>query len=157
MILEKSLNTIFELHSALEHNLFKTFTKRYPLPDKLKSRHMHSIVILHFRERASMSEMSNILNIEKGSFTTVADKLITTGYVINERSVKDKRVYELSLTAKGTDLAEQFVKDHRQYISDLFGKLDEKQLLAFSEALEIVTDTIASLGDCKFKRHLDKK
>lgn len=157
MILEKSLNTIFELHSALEHNLFKSFTKNYPLPDKLKSRHMHSIVILHFRERASMSDMSSILNIEKGSFTTVADKLITTGYVINERSAKDKRVYELSLTDKGTALAEKFVKDHRHYIADLFSTLNENQLSAFSGALEIVTDTIASLGDCKFKRHMDEQ
>ena len=157
MVFEKSLNTIFELHSALEHNIFKHFIKNYPLPDKLNHRHMRAIVILHFKETASMSEMSNVLGIEKGSFTTVAEKLIKTGYIFNQRNEKDRRVYELRLTEKGSQLAETFVKDHRAYITDLFSKLSEEEMIAFSKALDIVTDTIISLGGHKKRKCIQEQ
>jgi DNA-binding MarR family transcriptional regulator len=147
MILEKSLNSVFMLHSAMEHQLFKAFMKKYEVPDGLNHTHVKTIMVLNFMEKAPMSRISHHVNLEKGSFTTVADKLIKLGYMMNERSEKDRRVYELSLLPKGKALAEDLMQKHREYIATLFAKLDEDQLKAFSEAVELVTDTIVAVGE----------
>ncbi|MBN2899041.1 MAG: winged helix DNA-binding protein [Clostridia bacterium] len=151
MLMEKSVNTIFELHSAMEHNLFKAFFKRYEMPEGLKHRHIRAMIALYFNKKMIMSEVSSVLNIEKGSFTTVADKLIDMGYVVTERSTKDRRVYELSLTEKGTALTQDFLAAHRAYISQLFDQLEETRMATFSEALEVVTSVLMDVGDEKFK------
>jgi MarR family 2-MHQ and catechol resistance regulon transcriptional repressor len=147
MLIEKSLNNIFELHATMDHKIFKDFIKAYPMPDKLNHRHMRAIINLYFVEKASMTEISQRLSIEKGSFTPVADKLIKLGYIINERSQKDRRVYEMSLTPKGKELAKDFVETHNDYITDLFSKLSQEELKAFSDALELVTVTLKKISN----------
>jgi len=146
MLMEKNLNALFEMHAVVEYNLFKNFFKQTKLPEGLKHRHMRAIVNLHFKGKTTMSEMSQLLNIEKGSFTTVADKIIKLGYAKNERSEKDRRVYELTLTEAGESLAKRFIQEHRDFLEVQFDKLDEKKMAKLSEALDVVNNILKEVS-----------
>lgn len=107
---------VIELRAKLEHLFFKDFIREYEKPDGINTTHVMAMMILAHRTQLPMNELSYKLNLEKGSFTTVAARLCKEGYVKKERNLEDKRVYELSLTESGIDFTEQFKKEHHAYI-----------------------------------------
>lgn len=150
----QNVRMIFMLKSALEHTLFKPFIRNYKLPEGINTTHIMTIMTLNFLKSAPMSTLSTRLNMEKGSFTTVANKLIKNDYIISTRSEKDKRIYDLSLTEKGKALAEDFGSKHRNYMIGLMDKLDEEKKNEFLSAMDIVTQTIVSFGDDDEMKHI---
>ena len=79
-------------------------------PDGLNDTHIRTLVFIDFNEGAAMTEISRRLELEKGSFTPVAKKLMAMGYVQAEKTKEDKRKVLLRLTPQGQALAAQ-VKD----------------------------------------------
>lgn len=142
----KNVRMIFMLKSAIQHTMFSSFIKNYDFPEGIKTTHVMTIMNIKFLKSASMSTLSHRLNLEKGSFTTVANKLIKKGYITSTRSESDKRVYELSLTEKGKALAKDFGSKHRNYMAELMDELDEEKKEKFFEAMDIVTQTIVSFS-----------
>ena len=141
------IRMIFLLKRAIEHTMFRKFLRSYDLPKGLNKTHIMTLMNLNFLKSASMSFLAHRLNMEKGSFTTVANKLIKLGYVVSTRSEKDKRIYELSLTDKGRELAEDFGSKHRNYMSELVDQLGKEKKKEFFQAMDLVTSTIVSMSD----------
>lgn len=52
-------------------------------------------------------ELSKLLGIDTGLMTRMLDKLETKGLLVRSRDAQDRRVVNLSLTAKGLETAEQ--------------------------------------------------
>lgn len=143
---KQDIRMIFMMKSAIEHTMFKAFIRNYNFPEGLNPTHLFTIMNLNFLKSSSMSFLSHRLNMEKGSFTTVANKLIKLGYVKSDRSEKDKRIYELSLTDKGRELAEDFGGKHRRYITGLMDELDDQKRKEFFKAMDTVTKTLVSIS-----------
>ena len=143
---------ILYMRAQLEHLFFKGFVRQYELPKGIKPTHAITMVILFFHPNESMSKLSNNINMEKGSITTVVDKLTKLGYVKSERSQKDRRVYNLNLTEKGYEFAEQFTSNHEAYIGSLIDKLDGDKKDDFFEAIETISNALEQLGS-NLNRH----
>ncbi len=136
--LYKSVEGIFNLKHLVEHVFFRSFTCHYEHPQHLFHTHILTLVILSSHKNLTMSEVSRCLNLEKGSFTPVARKLIKLGYIQKIQDKKDKRIYNLELTKLGQEEAMKFKEHHLSYINQLVGQFSDAQRQEYFEAIDKV-------------------
>jgi DNA-binding MarR family transcriptional regulator len=142
-----ALELVTGLRGKLDYVFFKSFMKTYSLPEGMNHAHIGTLMFLSFIGVAPMSKLSRRVNLEKGSFTPVANKLIEMKLIQKKRNESDRRVYELSLTDEGIILAEDVKKEHMLYIEDKLKSLDKDQIEEFFTAIKLVTTTIEKLDD----------
>jgi DNA-binding MarR family transcriptional regulator len=144
---------ILNLRWSIEHNMFKMFVKSYDMPKGIKQTHAIAMMITRHRDKISMSELSNALNLEKGSFTTVADKLLKLGYVESHRGEDDRRKYYLKLTEKGLEFTEKFGSSHMDYVENIFSGLNndrrEELISSLNKVEEIFKEVGIAMMGCK--------
>jgi len=132
---DKTLKGIFELKSHLEKVFFRHFENTLSLPVKLNHTHFKTLIILSFEGESPMSDISHHLNLEKGSFTTVANTLIKLGYIEKKQSLIDRRVYNIKLTTSGERFAKTFKEDHHAFVNNCLEQLTVEEQNAYLEAL----------------------
>lgn len=113
-LIDKDFFRILELNYIIEDVFFKGF-QELDLPYKFSSSQIKTLINLDTDEDMTMSEVSKRLNIEKGSFTPVANKLIDIGCIEKKKSLEDKRISYLVLTDKG-----------KEYVKILWDKVSSK-------------------------------
>ncbi len=146
MEMDETLKTVFELRHTLEHVIFKDFNAIYDFKDGMNHTHMISLMTLLISGPLTMTSLSKKLNIEKGSFTPVANKLIKLGYIKKERNDNDKRVYQLSLTPKGNELAKEYGNSHIKYMNDLLSKLNDDKKEQFFDSVRLLNEILLMLS-----------
>jgi MarR family transcriptional regulator, organic hydroperoxide resistance regulator len=86
---------------------------------------------LYHRGQMSMKELSSAIDRDKSTVTSLINKLIEIGYIKKTQDTGDKRVYYISLTAKGKKLQPVFDEISRnissKFIKDL--NIDEQESL----------------------------
>lgn len=142
---DEAIVSIFELRSIIEHVFFKEFVHMYELPEGVNHTHMMTMMILKFHGSIPMSELSRKLNLEKGSFTPVANKLIKRGLLTKEQSIKDKRVYNLGLSPEGDALATEFSNTHRTFVEGLIKSLEPEEQVKFFDSVNLINTTLLQL------------
>ncbi len=126
-IAEERIESIFDLHRHIISMFFKGFEEVFELPEGLNFTHVKAMLTLRFHGNMTMSDLSRMLVIAKGSFTPVAAKLIEKGYIRKEQSEEDKRVFHLVLSEKGEEFTAGFRNEHWQYLTELFDHLSPDQ------------------------------
>ena len=139
--------SVFILKVAMEQTMFRAFIQEYPLPEGTNPTHIKALAALSIRGKCPMSEIAHFLNLEKGSFTPVANKLIALGYIVKERSQEDKRVYNISLSEEGMAIADKFLEGHADYVRGLLESLSPEQQEEFYNSLEMVTSTLFKITE----------
>jgi len=79
---------------------------------------------------ATVSEAAEYLGVSLSAVTSMADRLVKTGYVARNRSESDRRHVWLELTVAGRKALEESVKMRREVIYGLLGRLPEEDLEA---------------------------
>lgn len=116
---DHNIRSIFELQSLVDTLFFKSFIQDYSMPEGLNQTHLKALINIRFNDGCPMSDISHRLGMEKGSFTPVANKLISMGLIRKTRSQTDKRVYNLDLTENGREVADSFGRKHWDYVENL--------------------------------------
>lgn len=142
----ENIQGIFELRSKVEHLFFKDFMQVYEKPKGLNPTHIITMMFLSHKGKLPMSKMSYHMGLEKGSFTTVANRLVSDGYIVKERNSEDKRVYELTLTQKGLDFTGKFKKLHVAYIQEKLNELEEEE--EFFKLVKSFNKLLNKMIDC---------
>lgn len=130
-----------EIHNTLNFLLVKLFNdimkieQQMLITDEFKDisiTDMHVIEAIGYDCSKSMSAVAKNLGITTGTLTIAINNLVKKDYVKRVRSVKDRRVVLISLTAKG----EKAYKHHKNFhnamieeIRDLINEEEEKVLL----------------------------
>lgn len=96
------------------------------------------MMVINFKPKLSPTELSIILNIQKGSLTTIIKSLISLGLLRKEYDPLDDRRYYLYLTEEGNN----FVIDRNQQNADNFDKIF---LSITDHECKIVVDGILAL------------
>lgn len=131
MALSEAINHIFRVKGKYEQLFFKSFFNTFDFEDDLTHTHVIAMIILELDGPSRMSYISERLNLEKGSFTPVACRLIDLGYVIKVRDENDKRAYILRLTDKGQAFSQKFRAQHQVYIKGLLEQFNEADQQSF--------------------------
>lgn len=146
---DETIQSILGLFPMMTEIFFKNFQMSSDMLKNLNSTHTKTIMILRYEGRSSMSSISRKIELEKGSFTPVADKLIKLGYIEKVRSTEDKRKSLLQLTELGHTFAKRFHKEHTEYIYSQLNKLSEAERGAYLAAID--------LFHCLSKKILEQK
>ena len=133
---DQQIRQIFDLKFGIDLLFFKQFERSFELPSGLNFTHMKALLALSFHGPCSMSEISHMMIMEKGSFTPVAAKLIDKGFLNKERSIEDKRVYNLVITEPGRELTNRFRESHVKYIHSVLDGLSGEEQVEYNRLLE---------------------
>lgn len=82
-----------------------------------------------------MSEVSTALMVSNGNVTGIVDRLVEDGFVIRSMRGGDRRTSSVRLTAKGKRRFERVAKKHEEWIDELLGGLDRKEMEILIPAL----------------------
>jgi DNA-binding MarR family transcriptional regulator len=95
----------------------------------------HIIEAIGTGEPKSMSETAKLMRVTTGTLTKAMDGLTDKGYVVRERSTRDKRVVVVYLTDKGKAAYEHHEEFHRDMIANVKGELTEQETTDLIEVL----------------------
>lgn len=110
-----------------------------------KKNHIKIIIMLYQFKSLTSTEISKMLDIEKGSLTTIIDQLTETGFVVRCDVAKDRRKSLLSLTDLGKTLMENVLDDHVQSIQETFRDVDPDEVDQFVDNLKYVVNIMNRL------------
>lgn len=108
---------------------------------------MHIIEAIGIKEQKTMSIIAKALNVTMGTLTIGVNGLVKKGYVVRNRSEKDRRIVYASLTQKGKSAFIHHMHFHKDMISAVTENIT-------AEEAEVLTKTLSRL-DLFFKK-LDK-
>ena len=128
---------ILEACPILMHKLLHSYH-----PPKTEVRLIRSqwkaLLMLRFADKPNMSQLSNFVNMEKGSVTTVVDSLITLGLVERIPDEQDRRKIRLALTESGRSTVKACRESFQQHIEKKLKVLNEAEINLLFQSLETV-------------------
>ncbi len=142
----KLLKTLPHLMHQLFHNVTHIEFSQTGEDVKLNKTQQKTLMILYSEKSLNMSTLCRILNMEKGSFTSVIDNLIRFELVERKRDDKDRRKVHINLTAAGRKLVKQRMDLISKQIEQKLAVLSDKDYNRFINAVEILEDITAKLG-----------
>lgn len=104
---------------------------------------MVALKVLGKREHVIMSELAERLSVALSSATGIVDRLLTKGYVSRSRSKEDRRIVQVRLTEKGTDLLADHDRRSTLMVERMLSCLDEQEQEEFVRILEKVDRTLS--------------
>ncbi len=136
------LSKIMSIMPSLDKSFFKEFFKEHTMEYDLNKSHTRTIMMLFCDGPVPMSHISQRLGLEKGSFTTVANKLISLDMVTKEKSENDKRISLISLTDKGHKFASKLKDEHHEYVQSQLDLLSIKEQDELESAIETLLNSL---------------
>lgn len=96
---------------------------------------MHIIEAVGIEEPRRMSDIAKRLGVTVGTLTTNMNSLEEKGYIVRERSKKDKRVVLVVLTPKGKKAYYHHKDFHKDMIKAIVKDLDEEEMKVMIKCL----------------------
>lgn len=93
---------------------------------------------IYEHEGCNAAYLSQVMNIDKGYMSRIIKAHEKNGYVSREPSLADRRSYELSLTAKGRQKAEKFIKAANEEIAGVLCGLSERDEQRLTDAMDTI-------------------
>jgi len=135
----ESSDLVFDLQFYIRKVFFKGFESTFDFPPGIRHGYIKALMFLKMEGPSLMSKISEKANLEKGSFTTVSNRLIDLGYVKKIQDPSDKRAFFLDLTEEGHELTARIARAHHAYISAKIGVLSEEEQGMLLSALKMAT------------------
>lgn len=140
------IHVSFQMHRFHRAFMHQIDMGEFDMP--LNRSHLRALVIMAEHEDSTMGQISKMLGLEKGSFTTLVESLISLGCVEKMASSTDKRKVHLRLTEKGRQVSRQVAAHFEQKVDAMLQLLTEQERGEFLAALE----TIQTIGQAMEQR-----
>lgn len=82
---------------------------------------------LYKQGESQMNELANVMEVTTAAVTGIVDRLVTSGYVMRLYNPKDRRVINIRLTQKGSDLVKRISRQRREVTREIFGKISKEE------------------------------
>lgn len=102
---------------------------------ELKKNHVKIISMLYQHRYLTSTEIARMLDIEKGSVTTLIDQLTDAGLVVRCDTPDDRRKTLVQLTQSGRSEMEQIRANDIRIINEILGDVEVNDLQQFLECL----------------------
>lgn len=94
----------------------------------------------------NMTELCNMLNIEKGSLTTMIDDLVEKGYVERVNDKKDRRRYIIVMTEAGDLLSDNFMTYLKGSLEQKMGNIGMDKMSSLVASMENIINITESIS-----------
>lgn len=102
---------------------------------ELKKNHVKILGMLYQHQELTSTEIARMLDIEKGSVTTLIDQLAQADLVIRCDTPNDRRKTMVKLTGHGRSEVEQIRSNDMRIINEMFKDVDAKDRQQFLDCL----------------------
>ena len=100
------------------------------------------LVLLQEYQELSLQEIAKKLGITKASTTTLISSLVNKQLISKRNDKKDKRITLVSLTAAGTDLLTETLKQHSLWIEKITNNLSDNDVAIFKKVLSQIYENV---------------
>jgi DNA-binding MarR family transcriptional regulator len=76
---------------------------------------------------SKMNELAKVMDVTTAAATGIVDRLVRYGYIVRSYDIKDRRVINISLTQKGSDLVKRIGRQRKEVTLDIFGKISKEE------------------------------
>ncbi len=121
--------------SVLRENLRSEFGSTLPRFDVMAALSQHP-------QGLKMNQISSMLKTSNGNITGIVNRLLDDGLVSRESVPGDRRVLQVTLTAKGQQEFARQAHEHEQWIDELLSPLSPADSTHILDTLESVVDAI---------------
>lgn len=112
------------------------------LRHKLYGKSQHRVLYLLYRHgNMTQRELMNFRGIRSASLSEILGKMEENGFVVRDRSPRDRRKVLITLTRSGIHEAERFGKERRETAEYLFQSLEDEQKRQLGAALELLIES----------------
>ena len=114
--------------------------------DDLTINDVHVIDAIGLGEPKNMTAISRELSVTVGTLTIAMNGLVKKGYVDRQRSEKDRRRVNISLTENGRRAFESHAEFHRAMVDRIAGNLSLEEMESLMNLLTRLTDFFRGFG-----------
>ncbi len=129
-------STMGLFHEKFLHQ-FRQKNQRYP---GLKKNHIRIMGFLHQHPSLTATAIAKMLDIEKGSLTTLIDQLEELGLVVRCADLNDRRKFLISLTDTGKKEMHNTLHCSTQHMSEILSDTDSDELQKFADSLRYAVE-----------------
>ncbi len=133
--------TLFAILSGIPSLLYALFhdmdASATDVPLKITQRKV--LIIIETLEGATMTHISHMAGLKKGSFTSVADSLIEAGYVERGEDRDDRRKVILRLTPEGKVVARRIINRIELHLENKLSRLEPSQRRELMDAFMVLS------------------
>lgn len=141
------IGSIFELNYTIHNTFFSKLNEDFEIPEGLNDTHIKTLIIMKYAKEITMSQVSHRLDLVKGAFTPVANRLIKFRFIEKIKSEKDKRISYLVLTPEGSEFVSSLLEALSNGILQKLSKLSDEEKEAYFAAIKFVLSTTKKISD----------
>ena len=145
--IKETVKLQFEIINLFQKNFAKIFHKPGESPYNLNKNQNRAIMIIGSIDNIMPTTLGKCLDLQKGSLTSMIDALEREGLVCRKKDPQDRRKNLISLTEKGKAYRDWFMGELEENASEILRRLDEEDILAYKESLQIMLATLKKLDD----------
>ncbi|OCA92202.1 MarR family winged helix-turn-helix transcriptional regulator [Pseudobacillus wudalianchiensis] len=114
---------------------FRSFKRELSvmIGDKLTNNEYSVLKLLSSPDVKTVTEISKELSVSVSHITNLTDSLVKKELIRRQRSTTDRRIVEISLTKKGTELTNELKEKNVEFLYEKFGQLTPEELTTFIE------------------------
>ena len=76
---------------------------------------------------SKMNELAKVVDATTAAATGIVDRIVRYGYIVRAYDPKDRRVINIRLTQKGSDLVKRIGRQRRDVTREVFGKISKEE------------------------------
>ncbi len=76
---------------------------------------------------SKMNELAKVMDVTTAAATGIVDRLVRYGYIVRSYDPKDRRVINISLIQKGSDMVRRIGRQRRDVTREVFGKISKEE------------------------------
>lgn len=143
---DDDIRSLLILRLGVESLFFKNFEQNHVLPSGLNTTHMRTLIVMGINGPSTMSQLSKVMLLEKGSFSPVVNRLMELSYIEKIQDKNDKRKFLLHLNDEGRAFSEEFKGYHAAFIKKVLSKLSVDEKNSYLEHMEAINQIHIKLG-----------
>ena len=134
------LSTTFpKIYSSFYLEDLKIYAPRY----NINKTQLRALMFIKNNGSITMTDLCSMLNIEKGSLTSMVDDLSKKGFVVREKDLFDKRKFVINITNKGNIVASEFMEKLSEGLEEKFLRLSEEDRNKYIESVNNLRDILS--------------
>jgi len=136
---------LFTFVGLFHEKIFLKFREEGNCDSSLKKNHKKILNMLYLHDKLSLTEIGKLLDIEKGSLTTLIDFLEEKDLVMRLNDPTDRRKTHISLSNNGKTEMERVMNHFAQRMNDALEKIELDEVQEFHTNLQFVVDLMKKI------------
>jgi DNA-binding MarR family transcriptional regulator len=136
---------LFSFMGIFHKKFLLPLRQRYDFCPRLNKNQGKIIHVLYQFDSLTPTELSKMLDIEKGSLTTVIDQLVEMEMVTRSIDPTDRRRILLSLSSRGRERMERIMQKYLRNLMKIFRDVEQEEMKTFFVNLRNVVEFMKKL------------